>query len=621
MKKIISLIVAIIIIFSFLAVPFIVSADDETGMTNQEYYAAQAYLVAKYKDGDISYSEFQQQSQAVTDEFVSKNTVGGVLQSGALNASNTFNAVSQKIGDTVQKYGDSAREHISDCVSDFLNDYIKLSDVPTTDLDGSTAFYRLYYDDGSGYEEVYCSTPGIVKNCTEGNESWTEYYLNDCYHKKVYKINGVLISDDYSPFSYSLVSDRYGFNKRLELYGKWVMESGEPVDTDDEFQTISDYDFSEAPERELEDLLKKILNEFELQQPDLSSIEGLLNAIYARLGTLDSDNDNELLSSLNSAILALVKSNDDNSEALLGELLKFREDLKNGTVGSDSSSHGHEISGTLYNVIPLDKNWLNKIFHDKENLKVQYDGKTYYLEDCGCLKLDDKFYSVDINYSSQIDVDYDFGFDSSELNFLIKDDQKFYDIDFDTLNDLYSKFQSNGNSQTYSMRKTRKAVSSVQNELQEKFSNYLTDQQVNNASIVSSMIEKFVAAGVPFEDIKKNFSIFEDILFNNYTPRDIVITYPYGHSYASFTILSYKWFNGGDSGVSSEHEGSSGDIHGGGGGSFGNGGNDSDNGSSNKIDSKTENFSKYSKIVRAFTSILISFSWLLSMYKKMSSLI
>ena len=61
-------------------------------MTKQEYYAAQSYLIAKYKDGDISYSEFQQQTQTVTDEFVTNNTVGGVLQAVALNASNTFNA-------------------------------------------------------------------------------------------------------------------------------------------------------------------------------------------------------------------------------------------------------------------------------------------------------------------------------------------------------------------------------------------------------------------------------------------------------------------------------------------------------------------------------------------------
>lgn len=443
MKKIISLAIAIIVAFSFLAFPFLVSADDETEMTNQEYYAAQAYLVAKYKDGDISYSEFQQQSQAVTDEFVSKNTVGGVLQSGALNASNTFNAVSQKIGDTVQKYGDSAREHISDCVSDFLNDYIKLSDVPTTDLDGSTAFYRRYYDDGSGYEEVYCSTPGIVKNCTEGNESWTEYYLNDCYHKKVYKINGVLISDSYSPFPYSLVTDRYGLNKRLELYGKWVMESGEPVDTDDEFQTISDYDFSEAPERELEDLLKKILNEFELQQPDLSSIEGLLNAIYARLGTLDSDNDNSLLSDINSSIQSLNSSISKASSSIETAINDLKDTVSslfsNEDDNTDNDTVKHEIAGTLYNVIPLEKNWLQKITHDKANLHVEYQGKQYYLEDDGTLKLNDKYYNVDMNYSSTLDEILYTLFDIRDTLDLLTEEEKnmnfndFFDLKLDDL--------------------------------------------------------------------------------------------------------------------------------------------------------------------------------------------
>ena len=73
LQKIFAVIISIAVVISAFAV-FPVSADNETGMTNQEYYAAQAYLVAKYKDGKISYSEFQQQSQAVTDEFVSKNT-------------------------------------------------------------------------------------------------------------------------------------------------------------------------------------------------------------------------------------------------------------------------------------------------------------------------------------------------------------------------------------------------------------------------------------------------------------------------------------------------------------------------------------------------------------------
>ena len=430
MKKIISLTVAIIIAFSFLAFPFVVSADYETGMTNQEYYAAQSYLIAKYKDGKISYSEFQQQSQAVTDEFVYKNTVGGVLQSGALNASNTFNAVSQKIGDTVQKYGDSARDYLSSIVSNFFDDYTVLNDKPTTDLNGSGALFEWYNPDGYLTNRVYC-----------------EYIIRDpsgsfkCYgdiHEIIYYPNGT-IQNEYK-YPYGGTGKYVSWTSMPEyqkFYGDVRYEDGTQAPTDDTFETITDYDFTQATEKELEDLIKDLLNEFELQMPDLSSIEGLLNAIYARLGTLDSDNDNELLASVNAAVLALVKSNGDNNKALLDELLKFREDLKNGTVGSDSSAHGHEISGTLYNVIPLDKNWLNKIFHDKENLKVQYEGKTYYLEDCGCLKLDDKFYTPNMNYDSYAISDYDFSNDD-----IIIDNSKYVDVDFKNYTALFASFSS-----------------------------------------------------------------------------------------------------------------------------------------------------------------------------------
>lgn len=223
--------------------------------------------------------------------------------------------------------------------------------------------------------------------------------------------------------------------------------------------------------------------------PDLSSIEGLLNAIYARLGTLDSDNDNELLASVNAAVLALVKSNNDNNKALLDELLKFREDLKNGTVGSDSSVHGHEISGTLYNVIPLDKNWLNKIFHDKENLKVQYEGKTYYLEDCGCLKLDDKFYTPNMNYDSYAISDYDFSNDD-----IIIDNSKYVDVDFKNYTALFASFSS-------SQKK--------------KFNNII------------DLVTKFVEQAVPYSAIKGALIPFETIIFNSAEPKDIIFTFSF----------------------------------------------------------------------------------------------
>lgn len=501
MKKIISLTVAIIVAFSFLAFPFVVSADDETGMTNQEYYAAQSYLIAKYKDGKISYSEFQQQSQAVTDEFVSKNTVGGVLQSGALNASNNFNAVSQKIGDTVQKYGDSARDYISSFVSGFLNSYTVSNNKPTTDLKDSVAMVKIKNKDGSCYV-YYGNTNGeLYYNIS----STTSLYLKT-YRDELYGRDGSLIR---SHNANSSISCEYGTRSDVTIYGSWKWrESGLQAETDDEFQTITDYDFSEAPERELEDLLKKILNEFELQQPDLSSIEGLLNAIYARLGTLDSDNDNELLASLNAAVLALVESNNGNNEALLNELLKFREDLKNGTVGSGSSAHDHEISGTLYNVIPLDKNWLNKIFHDKENLKVQYEGKTYYLEDCGCLKLDDKYYTPNMNYDSYAISDYDFSNDD-----IIIDNSKYVDVDFKNYTALFAGFSAG------------------------------QKKKVNN---IIDLVTKFVEQAVPYSAIKGALIPFETIIFNSAEPKDIIFTFSFHPNQSgiihSFAILKTSFF-------------------------------------------------------------------------------
>lgn len=400
MKKIISLAIAIIIAFLFLAFPFVVSADDESEMTNQEYYAAQSYLIAKYKDGKISYSEFQQQSQAVTDEFVSKNTVGGVLQSGALNASNNFNAVSQKIGDTVQKYGDSARDYISSFVSGFLNSYTVSNNKPTTDLKDSVAMVKIKNKDGSCYI-YYGNTNGeLYYNIS----STTSIYLKT-YRDELYGRDGSLI---YSHNVNSSISCEYGTRSDVTIYGSWKWrESGLQAETDDEFQTITDYDFSEAPERELEDLLKKILNEFELQQPDLSSIEGLLNAIYARLGTLDSDNDNGLLSDINSSIQSLNSSISEFSNNIETSLNDLKETvsslLSNEDDDTDNDKFKHEIAGTLYNVIPLEKNWIQKITHDKANLHVEYQGKQYYLEDDGTLKLDDKYYKVDMNYSSTLD--------------------------------------------------------------------------------------------------------------------------------------------------------------------------------------------------------------------------
>lgn len=373
--KIFALIASVALVISVFAA-FSVSADDESEMTNQEYYAAQSYLIAKYKDGKISYSEFQQQSQAVTDEFVSKNTVGGVLQSGALNASNNFNAVSQKIGDTVQKYGDSARDYISSFVSGFMNNYTVTNTEPTFDMQGNGCVLVVPFSNaGNGkidrYRVIY-GEYGLIKKV--GDE--IHYFVYNVPKRDIYDLNW---NFKYSQSGTSVNSG--SLSSGMKRYGDWRFENGEPADTDDEFQTITDYDFSEAPERELEDLLKKILNEFELQQPDLSSIEGLLNAIYARLGTLDSDNDNTLLSQILTAIKALDKIGNSSEKT---ELEKILEDLKNSLVyddGENIETISEQLKRIIDNQFTIDDFTIDESEYNQrsEILKLRLLGKFSFI--------------------------------------------------------------------------------------------------------------------------------------------------------------------------------------------------------------------------------------------------
>lgn len=424
MKKIISLAIAIIVAFSFLAFPFVVSADDESEMTNQEYYASQLYLISKYKDGKISYSEFQEQSQAVTDEFVSKNTVGGVLQSGALNASNTFSALAQKIGGMADKYGNAAYDYLSALASGLLDGYAVQNQTPTVDMNGSGALAVV--TGVSSTRKIilhFYGDYGVIRNLSNvPYDRRHRLYSNDnavCYHiEYAYDLNGKLLWGPINSY------DNYGFKEydgadqggysgfeyieSVKYYGDWRNEQdGTPIETDDTYETISDYDFTQATDKELEDLINDLLNEFELQMPDLSSIEGLLNAIYARLGTLDSDNDNGLLSDINSSIQSLNSSISEFSSNIENSINGLKETVSSLFSDEDDDTDNdtvkHEIAGTLYNVIPLEKNWIRKITHDKANLHVEYQGKQYYLEDDGTLKLGEKYYKVDMNYSSTLD--------------------------------------------------------------------------------------------------------------------------------------------------------------------------------------------------------------------------
>ncbi len=448
MKKIISLAIAIIIAFSFLAFPFVVSADDEEKMTTQEYYSSQAYLFTQLKDKKIDYPTYSERSKAVTDKYISDNTIiddiGEHLGNGAKYASDKIGALGQKIGDTIGKYGNAVYDYLSSLGAGLLDGYTVQNQVPTTDLKGYGALHEAWRSDGTISYRYYCDYIVLndVTNMFHG-KLYCVYYDSD---GKILREENRDMGDSFASITRSPFDKNYGDVRNYR--------DGTQAPTDDTFETIIDYDFTQATEKELEDLMKDLLNEFELQMPDLSSIEGLLNAIYARLGTLDSDNDNSLLSDINSSIQSLNSSISEVSNNIETSINDLKETVSSIFSDEDDDTDNdtvkHEIAGTLYNVIPLEKNWLRKfsdtVFDNKANLKVEYEGKVYYLEDDGTLKLGDKYYKVDMNYSSTLDEILDTLLDIRDSVSLLTEEEKKMSFDdfFDLkLTDLKSDFDEN----------------------------------------------------------------------------------------------------------------------------------------------------------------------------------
>jgi len=295
--------------------------------------------------------------------------------------------------------------------------------------------------------------------------------------------------------------------------------------------------------------------------------------------SLSDNSSDDTISTGDEAIIEQIKQ--DNFE-LLKALLEVRDLLKNGNFSSSEVFHNHEIIGTLYNVIPLNKNWLNKIFHDKENLKVQYEGKTYYLEDCGCLKLGDKYYNVDINYDSYDTFNYDFSSDDVDIDHLIRffdPSKSMFDYDFGTIDSFISSTRFRAMRSSYSLFSDDNSNSESSDDL--IYDDFLTASQSRNVSGIVDLITSYVSMGVPYDDLRNNFIVYESIIFNDYLPKDITLTI----FDKEVTLLRYSDF------------------------------------CSVYDDDPLSKYETPVKIVRAFTSILIGFSWCFSMFKKSTSLV
>lgn len=169
-------------------------------------------------------------------------------------------------------------------------------------------------------------------------DQWASVYgstcqkkFTDCIHNK----DAVITSSPDKMQCTGCFENEENVYADTSFYGDWRYADGSSADdniSELPEPTIPGYDDDSLTDDDLIDFFDDLLDKLKLDFPDLSTIEGLLAAILAKLGTLDSDNDNELLMQILAAIQALKNNGEtaDNSE-----LLNTLEELKNALVFKD----------------------------------------------------------------------------------------------------------------------------------------------------------------------------------------------------------------------------------------------------------------------------------------------
>ncbi len=508
MKKLIVLII-VVVLSSFYVLPVYAEEHEHGGMsgsfadvsTSDKYLDEVWKAIDSFADGDMSYESFSQIVDSLTENYKNSNTIDGKLQYGVDNFTTKVTAIVAKMGNFYSELGENGLDYIKDYLKNFLSDYEVLREESTTDLKGYGALLMVKRDPYIDY--YYCDyleinpDDGIATRVIDGHECFIYRYWNSDGH----------IDNEW----YTTLPQVFGFKwvpryYTLSYYGDVRYTNGEKAPTNDEYVVVEDYDFTDSTYKDLDDLLNKIIEELNRQQPDFSSIEGILKAIYYQCTGINS----KMITydQCNALIMSLLSSGNSNTEQIVNALYQIRDGLKNsegkedekeesggdvggGDSGGDSggTADKKEIAGTLYNVKPLDKNFLQNLVTDKQNLRVEYEGKVYYLEDDGTLLLDGKYYYVDMNYDGIYDVD----------------------IDFKNTN-IYANFD---------------------------FSSLTSSQKEKLDNIVDSIFN-FTSQLVPYTSIASIIPLFQVIVFNTSQPQDIVLKFNATDEIEGFeaTILS-----------------------------------------------------------------------------------
>lgn len=314
-KRLLAVVLACCICCTVLVLP--ASAENNIISNNSAKYYAYVYeQLLQYRSGEIDLGTFL------------GNTYSKYMDTGVDNIGQAFT----NIADIVKS--------LSPFSDDSWNDWYYENKMggdgggghrDDSELKGYGAILKIYNSKGV-LNTVYYGDYGIFRNI---KETQFDVFLKYTHIAKYDYNSGDLLSENDVDSSIAYTHYIPSSNGLRQYLGDWRNSDGS---SNDDFvsefpeKEIPPYDDDSVPEDDLIDFLEDLLNDLQLKFPDLSTIEGLLRAILAKLGTLDSDNDNELLSQILTAIEALKNNGEtaDNSE-----LLKTLEDLKSALVFKD----------------------------------------------------------------------------------------------------------------------------------------------------------------------------------------------------------------------------------------------------------------------------------------------
>lgn len=262
-------------------------------------------------------------------------------KSGALSLSEFF----ESVGISVARYNINFYSDATS-FSKLLKELENIG-IPVSDSWHDWYYQKMGGDGGGGHrDDSILDGYGAVCICYNGNNDleFTCYSAYGIIYKQLtnqivaYADDEKIVHRVFSSGSVNNSNDRQvlgyldkSFSSNIYVfYGDWRYDDGSDAsDVVEELpeKEIPPFDDDSVPEDDLEDFLDDLLEKLQNENPDTSTIEGLLRSILSKLDTLDKDDDSVLLSQILTAIEALKKEEEKTEEDPAEEEEKKETDL------------------------------------------------------------------------------------------------------------------------------------------------------------------------------------------------------------------------------------------------------------------------------------------------------